>query len=106
MSLENTLEKGLIIDYLKEFEYFSFGKTDAKSYLDRNLRRAEKLFELCPENPLYHLMQAAVLIRVGKKAEGESILKKYERNHILQFRNLEFRACFLSLNSKYMVNTA
>ena len=62
-----------------------------------NLHRAEKLMELCPENPLYHLMQAAVYIRVGKKEEGERILKKYERNHVLQFRNSEFRAGFLYL---------
>lgn len=97
MNRDNILEKGLIIDYLKEFEYFSFGKTDAKSYLERQVRRAEKLMELYPDNPLYHLLQAAALIRVGKKEEGESILKKYERNHVLQFRNPEFRACFLYL---------
>ena len=97
MSYENALIKGLLIDYLKEFEYFSFGKTDAKSYLDLNLHRAEKLMELCPENPLYHLMQAAVYIRVGKKEDGERILKKYEKNHVLQFRNAEFRAGFLYL---------
>lgn len=97
MNNESILEKSLIVDYLKEFEYYSFGKTDAKSYFDRNMRRAEKLWELCPDNQLYHLMQAAVLIRVGKKEEGEKILKKYERNHVLQFRNAEFRACFLYL---------
>ena len=97
MSYENALIKGLVIDYLKEFEYFSFGKTDAKSYLDLNLHRTEKLVELCPENPLYHLMQAAVYIRVGKKEDGERILKKYEKNHVLQFRNAEFRAGFLYL---------
>lgn len=97
MNKESILEKSLIVDYLKEFESFCFGKTDAKSYLDRNMRRAEKLWEMYPENQLYHLMQAAVLIRVGKKEEGESILKKYERNHVLQFRNPEFRACFLYL---------
>ena len=91
------LEKGLIIDYFKEFELFCFGKVDAKTYLDRQLRRAEKLWELVPDNPLYHLMQAAALIRVGKKEEGEGILKKYERNHVLQFRNPQFRACFLYL---------
>ena len=97
MNHENLLEKGLIIDYLKEFEYFCFGKTDAKSYLERQMRRAEKLWEMCPDNPLYHLMQAAALIRVGRKEEGEGILKKYERNHVLQFRNAQFRACFLYL---------
>lgn len=97
MNNEAILEKGLIVDYLKEFEYYCFGKTDAKSYYDRNLRRAEKLWELCPDNQLYHLMQAAVLIRAGKKEEGEKILKKYERNHVLQFRNADFRACFLYL---------
>ncbi|MEE1015593.1 MAG: DUF5717 family protein [Lachnospiraceae bacterium] len=97
MNHENLLEKSLIVDYLKEFEDFCFGKTDAKSYYDRNFRRAEKLFEMFPENPLYHLMQAAVLIRVGKKDEGEQILKKYERNRVLQFKNPEFRACFLYL---------
>ena len=97
MSYENVLEKGLIIDYLKEFEYFCFGRTEKKSYFDLNLHRAEKLMELCPDNPLYHLMQAAVYIRVGKKEEGERILKKYERNHVLQFRNSEFRAGFLYL---------
>ena len=97
MNHENLLEKGLIIDYLKEFEYFCFGKTDAKSYLERQMRRAEKLMQMYPDNQLYHLMQAAALIRVGKKEEGESILKKYERNHVLQFRNAQFRACFLYL---------
>ena len=97
MSNESVLEKGLLVDYLKEFESYCFGKTDSKSYFERNMRRAEKLWELCPENPLYHLMQAAVLIRVGKNEEGEKILKKYERNHALQFRNADFRACFLYL---------
>ena len=91
------LEKGLIVDYLKEFEMFCFGKVDAKTYLDRQLRRAEKLWELFPDNPMYHLMQAAAYIRVGKKEEGEAILKKYERNHVLQFKNAPFRACFLYL---------
>lgn len=97
MNMENVLEKGLIIDYLKEFEYFCFGKTDVKSYQERNLYRAEKLMELCPEQPLYQLMQAAVFIRVGKREEGERILKKYEHNHMLQFRNPAFRAGFLYL---------
>ena len=40
MSYENALIKGLVIDYLKEFEYFSFGKTDGKRYIDLNLHRA------------------------------------------------------------------
>lgn len=93
----NILEKGLIADYLKEFERFYLGKADAKEYVDRQMRRAENLWEMFPENQLYHLMQAAALIRVGKKEEGEEILKKYERNHVLQFRNPEFRACFLYL---------
>ena len=97
MDKNNVLEKGLIVDYLKEFEKFYLGKADSKSYLDRQMRRAEKLWEMFPENQLYHLMQAAALIRAGKKEEGEAILKKYERNHILQFRNSEFRACFLYL---------
>lgn len=97
MSEEKILEKGLVIDYLKEFENHCFEKTNLKTYADRQLRRAEKLIELCPENPMYPLMQAAVLIRVGKKEEGERILKKYERNHVLQFRNAQFRACFLYL---------
>ena len=97
MSIEVILKKSLIVDYLKEFEYYCFGKTDAKDYFERNLRRAEKLWELCPDDQLYHLMQAAVLIRAGKKEEGEKILKKYEKNPTLQFRNPEFRACFLYL---------
>ena len=97
MNKETILEKNLIIDYLKEFEYYCFGKTDIKTYAERNMRRAEKLWELYPENQLYHLMQAAVLIRSGKKEDGEKILKKYERNHALQFRNAPFRACFLYL---------
>ena len=97
MSDKKQLEKGLIIDYLKEFELYSFGKVDARSYYERNLNRAEKLFEICPENPTYHLMQAAALIRNGKKEEGEKILKKYEKNHVLHFKNAEFRACFLYL---------
>lgn len=97
MNHESILEKSLMIDYLKEFENYCFGKTDGKTYFERQMRRAEKLWELCPENQLYHLMQAAVLIRAGKKDEGEIILKKYERNHMLQFRNPDFRACFLYL---------
>lgn len=97
MNKEKVLEKSLIADYLKEYEYYSFEKTDLRSYADRNLKRAEKLWELHPEQQLYHLMQAAVLIRVGKKEEAEKILKKYEKNHVLQFRNAEFRACFLYL---------
>lgn len=97
MNKSGTQERSLIAGYLKEYENFCFGKVDARSYADRNLRRAEKLWELCPEQQVYHLMQAAVLIRVGKKEEGEAILKKYERNRVLQFRNPEFRACFLYL---------
>ena len=97
MNNEKVLEKSLIADYLKEYEYYSFEKTDLRSYAERNLKRAEKLWELHPEQQLYHLMQAAVLIRVDKKEEAEKILKKYEKNHALQFRNAEFRACFLYL---------
>lgn len=97
MNKESILEKSLIVDYLKEFEFYCFGKTDAKTYFERNMRRAEKLWELCPDNQLYHLMQAAVYIRAGKNEEGERILKKYERNPALQFRNAPFRACFLYL---------
>ena len=73
MDKNNVLEKGLIVDYLKEFEKFYLGKADSKSYLDRQMRRAEKLWEMFPENQLYHLMQAAALIRAGKKEEGEAI---------------------------------
>lgn len=97
MDNANILEKGLIVDYLKDFEKFYLGKADAKGYVDRQVRRAERLWEMFPDNQLYHLMQAAALIRAGKKEEGERILKKYERNHVLQFRNSEFRACFLYL---------
>ena len=97
MNKETILEKGLIVDYLKEFEYYCFGKIDPKTYFERNMRKAEKLWELYPDNQLYHLMQAAVYIRAGKKEEGERILKKYERNPALQFRNAPFRACFLYL---------
>lgn len=97
MNREAVLEKGLLVDYLKEYELYCFGKTDTRSYYERNLRRAEKLSELRPENPHYHLMQAAVYMRVGKKEESEKILKRYERNHILQFKNPEFRAGFLYL---------
>lgn len=100
MSEEKKLERSLIADYLKEYEYFCFGKMDAKTYEKRNLGRAEKLFELCPERPTYHLMQAAVLICRGKMEAAEIILKKYEKNRILQFRNPEFRACFLYLAGK------
>ena len=79
MNNEKVMEKSLIADYLKDYEYYSFEKTDLRSYAERNLKRAEKLWELHPEQQLYHLMQAAVLIRVGKKEEAEKILKKYEK---------------------------
>lgn len=97
MNDEKNLEKSLIVGYLKEYENYCFGKTDAKTYFDRNLQRAGKLWELRPDHQLYHLMQAAVLIRGGRKEEGEKILKKYEHNHALQFRDADFRACFLYL---------
>lgn len=100
MNHEAMLEKNLIVDYLKEFENYCFGKTDGKTYFERQMKRAEKLWELFPENQLYHLMQAALLIRDGRREEGESILKKYEYNHVLQFRNPDFRACFLYLAGK------
>lgn len=90
-------EKSLIVGYLKEYENYCFGKTDAKTYFDRNLQRAGKLWELRPEYQLYDLMQAAVFIRAGKKEEGEKILKKYEHNRALQFKDADFRACFLYL---------
>ncbi len=97
MDKMSNLEKSLVADYLKEYENLCLGKTEIRDYADGQMRRAQKLWELCPENPLYHLMQAAVLIRTDKKEAGEQILKKYERNHALQFRNPEFRACFLYL---------
>lgn len=97
MNHETILEKNLIVDFLKDFENYCLGKIDERSCLERQMHRAEKLRERCPENQLYHLMQAAVLIRAGRAEEGESILKKYERNHALQFRNADFRACFLYL---------
>ena len=86
------LEKSLLIDYLKEFENYCLGKTDRKSYLTLQERRACKLWELCPDQQIYHLMQAAALIRCGKLQEGEEILKKYEKKRVLQFRNTDFRA--------------
>lgn len=97
MNHESFTEKNLLIDYLKEFENYSLGKSPERSGLERQLQRAEKLYRLCPEQPLYHLMQAAALIRMKKKDEAEKILKRYEKNHVLQFRNPEFRACFLYL---------
>ena len=36
MNKESILEKNLIIDYLKEFEYYCFKKTDLKTYAERN----------------------------------------------------------------------
>lgn len=100
MKNRSVLEKSLIVDYLKEFEDYCLEKTEVKSYVDRNLRKVQKLRELSPEEPLYHLMKAAVLIRGGKMEEGEAILKKYERNPALQFRNVDFRAGFLYLAGK------
>lgn len=97
MSYESMSEKKLLADYLKEFENYSFEKTGSREYLERQMQRAEKLWKLCPEKQVYHLMQAAALIRMGKNEEGEKILKKYEKNHVLQFRNQEFRAAFLYL---------
>lgn len=97
MNERSVLERSLIVDYLKEFERYCFEKTDKKSYVDKNLRIAEKLREAAPDNPSYHLMEAAVLIRGEKKEEAEAILKKYERNPALQFRNADFRAGFLYL---------
>ncbi len=100
MNKEKIVENGLIVDYLKDFENYYFGKTDLKSYTERQIKRANKLCELSPEHQIYHLLEAAALIRADKKEEGEAILKKYERNHVLQFRNPEFRACFLYLAGK------
>ena len=94
---DKKLKKSLLTDFLKEYENFCFGKIDVKSYAASNLRTAERLVELCPEEPIYQLMVVSVLLSRGKKEEAETILKKYERNHILQFRNPEFRACFLYL---------
>lgn len=97
MNDRTLLKKSLLIGYLKEFEYLCLDKIDKKTYFQQNIRRSEKLRELCPENPLYHLMEAAVMIRCGKREAGEEILKKYERNPALQFRNAEFRAGFIYL---------
>lgn len=97
MNAEERFEKSLLADYLKEYENFSLGKSDAKSYWQKNLRTAEKLQECCPDNPIYPLMQAAALIHGAKTEEAEAILKKYEKNHVLQFRNPQFRALFLYL---------
>lgn len=100
MKMKSALEKSLVVDYLKEFEAYCLEKTDKKSCVEKNLRRSRKLQELSPENPLYHLMEAAAFIRGGKTEEGELILKKYEKNPALQFRNAEFRAGFLYLAGK------
>lgn len=97
MNRDLLTEKNLLVDYLKEFENYSFERSQGQSFFDRQLQRAEKLYKLCPEQPLYHLMQAAVLLRMDQKDEAEKILKRYEKNHVLQFRNAEFRACFLYL---------
>lgn len=97
MNIEDRLEKSLLADYLKAYESFCLGKMDVKTYCQSNLRTAQKLWECYPENPVYHLMQAAVLIHSKKLEEAEKILKKYEKNHALQFRNGQFRALFLYL---------
>lgn len=97
MNKMTAAERSLIADYLKEYENYCFQKTEKKQYLTENLIRAEKLYALCPEQPVYHLMCAAMLIYAGKADEGEEILKKYERNHVLQFKNQDFRAYFLYL---------
>lgn len=97
MRLENAFEKSLIVEYLREFENLMLGKADAKEYAKHQEQRAQKLYTLHPDAQIFHLMQAAALIRVGKKEDGEAILKKYEHNHALQLRNEEFRACFLYL---------
>lgn len=97
MNEMTALERGLIADYMKEYENYRFGKTGKAQYQTQNMRRAEKLWELNPEQPIYHLMCAAMLICAGKTEEGERILKKYEHNHGLQFRNPQFRAYFLYL---------
>lgn len=91
------IEKNLLLDYLKEYENYCFQKTEKKQYLHLNFQRAQKLYELNPEQPVYHLMCAAMMIYAGKKAEGEAILKKYEHNPVIQFRNMDFRAYFLYL---------
>lgn len=97
MNKRSDREKSLIVDYLKEFERYCLEQTDKKSYFDNNLRRVEKLKEISPENPYYYLMEAAVLIRAGRVDKAEAILKKYERNPALQFRDADFRAGFLYL---------
>lgn len=91
------LEKSLLMDYMKEYENYCLGKTEPKAYLTLQEKRVLKLRVLCPDNQVYHLMQAAALIRCGKLQEGEDLLKKYEKNRVLQFRNPTFRACFLYL---------
>lgn len=91
------LEKSLLVDYLKEFENYCLGKTDNRSYLSGQEKRVSKLKEIGSELHDCHLMEAAALIRCDKKQEGESLLKKYEKNRILQFRNPDFRAGFLYL---------
>ena len=93
-------KKVLLTEFMKEYEHFCFEKTDVKSYAARSRQIAEKLVEMCPEEPVYRLMEASVYITRGKNEEAEKILKKYERNHVLQFRNAEFRACFLYLAGK------
>lgn len=90
-------ERALIAEYLKEYENYRLKKTEKTQYLAANQFRAEKLYALCPEQPVYHLMCAAMCIYAGKADEGEKILKKYERNHVLQFKNQDFRAYFLYL---------
>ena len=63
MNKESVQERSLIADYLKEFENYCFGKTDARTYAARNLKRAETLWELHPEQQLYHLMQGMLLCK-------------------------------------------
>ncbi|MGN0335392.1 MAG: DUF5717 family protein [Lachnospiraceae bacterium] len=95
--MDNRAKHQLLAEYLKTYEDYQFKKIDSGQYAARNLAVAERLIEMVPEEPDFQLMKASVLIEADKKDEAEGLLKKYEKNHILQLKNPEFRAAFLYL---------
>ncbi len=98
--MDNREKHLLLAEYLKNFENYQFGKMNSKQYGALNHAVVEKLLLQNQEEPCYQLMKASVLIEDGRREEAEALLKKYERNHILQMKNPDFRAGFLYLAAK------
>lgn len=90
-------QQQLLTAYARNYEAFALGRIDSRRYYEENIKNTEQLILHFPEQPIYQLMKANVFLHAGELEKAEKLLKKYEKNPILQLKNQEFRAYFLYL---------